>query len=352
MWHVDGGVGGGQIVRTAVAVAALRGIPVSVSNIRRDRGNPGLQRQHLASILAVEMISGGRLTGAIRGSAACTFTPGAATGPVRERIDIGTAGSTLLVLQAVLPILVRRGGTFLATGGTDNPMAPPVDWAREILLPALAPMGISAGIELVRRGFCPAGGGEILASSPATPAWSGLTRTRWGPLAAVRGIAYANNLPSHVPERIRHAALKELRSGKGLSADEKGRLRESEIDVRIERGEGPSAGAGIVLWAEDDAGVRIGASALGELKKPSEEVGREAGSWMLAELAAGAPVDRHLADQLLLWCALASGPSEFRTGVVTEHLRSCAHLLEDAEAAAIAIDGDGPAIVRVVPRPA
>ncbi|KAF0245776.1 MAG: RNA 3'-terminal phosphate [Planctomycetota bacterium] len=348
-WKVDGAIGGGQIVRTAVAISALRGVPVRVDNIRRSRGNPGLQRQHLAAILAVERISGGALAGAVKGSSWVEFFPGAATGLVRETVDIGSAGSTMLVLQAALPLLARRGGTLVVTGGTDNPLAPPIDWFREILVPTLRSIGILPGIELVRRGFFPVGGGEISVSCPATQSWPGVRRTDWSGPAKIAGVAYSSSLPEHVPERIRAAALKELRSGKGLSADAKSALRACEHDVRIELSKGPSPGAGIVLWAADANGVRLGASALGERGKPSEDVGREAGAWLLAELAVGAPVDRHLADQLLVWAALASSPSEFRIAEATEHVRSCAQLLREGAGARIDIEGTSPAVVRVTP---
>ncbi|MCE9582588.1 MAG: RNA 3'-phosphate cyclase [Planctomycetes bacterium] len=348
-WHVDGSIGGGQIVRTAIAIAALRGIPVRIENIRKSRGNPGLQRQHLAAILAVERISGGSLAGAVKGSSWVEYFPGTATGTVRETVDIGSAGSTMLVLQAALPLVARRGGVLTVTGGTDNPMAPPVDFFREILLPALRTIGIPAGVELVERGFFPSGGGEIVATCPATPSWPGFTRTAWSGPARISGIAYASSLPVHVPERIRGAALKELRSGKGLSAEAKSALRECEIDVRIENSKGPSPGAGIVMWAEDAAGARLGACALGERGKPSEDVGREAAAWLLAELERGAPVDRHLADQLLVWAALASSPSEFRISEATDHVKSCAQLLREGAGAVIEIEGSGPATVRVRP---
>ncbi|MCC6740426.1 MAG: RNA 3'-phosphate cyclase [Planctomycetia bacterium] len=348
-WTVDGSSGGGQIVRTAVAIAALRGVPVRVTNIRRARGNPGLQRQHIAAILAVERMSGGSLAGCVKGSSWVEFFPGKASGPVREQVDIGSAGSTMLVLQATLPILARRGGTLVVTGGTDNPMAPPVDWFREILVPALRSIGIAPGVELVRRGFFPAGGGEIAVSCPATPSWPGITRTAWKGPAKIEGVSYASSLPGHVPERIRAAALKELRSGKGLSADAKSALRECEQDVRLDLSSGPSPGAGIVMWAEDADGTRLGASALGERGKPSEDVGREAGAWLLAELAAGAPVDRHLADQLLVWAALATGPSEFAISEATDHVKSCAQLLRDGAGARIDVEGTSPARVRVAP---
>jgi RNA 3'-phosphate cyclase len=349
MWRVDGSIGGGQIVRTAVAIAALRGVAVRVENIRRNRGNPGLQRQHLAAVLTVERMSGGTLTGAVKGSSWLEFHPGSATGLFRDRVDIGSAGSTLLVMQAALPLLARRGGALAITGGTDNPLAPPVDFAREVLTPALATMGVHAGIELVARGFFPAGGGEISVSVPETPSWKGFARPAWGGPARIAGLAYASNLPAHVPERIRAAALKELRSGKGLTADQKSALREADMDVREECSRGLSPGAGIVMWAEDASGARLGASALGERKKPSEDVGRECGAWLLSEMSSGASVDRHLADQLLVWAALADGPSEYTVAEATEHVTSCAQLVRDGLGTCVEIEGTAPARVRVVP---
>lgn len=339
-WRIDVGDGGGQLVRTAMAVAALAGRPCELRNIRAGRPKPGLAAQHLAAVQAVAQAAGGTLAGDELGSRELHFEPGDATGPVWLETRIGTAGSTMLVLQATMPLLVRRGGGITVSGGTDNPLAPPVDYTTQVLLPALGAMGIEFGLELARRGFYPAGGGLIRAECAAHPTWRGFERLEWDGPVRIAGVAYSARLPLHVVERMRDTAVKRLRKGDGLTADQRARLREGGIKIELRPDEdAASPGAGLVLWAEDAAGRRLGAGALGERSKPAERVGDEAAGLLLDELAAGAPCDRHLCDQLAVWAALADGPCAWRVSRVTDHLTTVLRLLEDGLGVRFSLDG-------------
>ncbi|MCC7490942.1 MAG: RNA 3'-phosphate cyclase [Fimbriimonadaceae bacterium] len=340
-WVVDAGEGGGQLVRTAVCLAALQGRVLHLTGIRARRSRPGLARQHVAAVKAVARAAEGSVSGAELGSLSLQFYPGQARGPLELDINIGSAGSTMLVLQALLPLLVRRGGVVRVIGGTDNPLAPPVDFYRAVLLPALAAVGILVDLELTRRGWYPEGAGEVIARCEPLAAWPGFERVGWGEPVELGGVAYASRLPLHVCERLQAAAVRSWKKGEGLPTALRPVLRACRAAVELRPDEPAiSPGAGIVLWVTDDQGQRIGAAALGEKGKPSERVAEEAAAALLADLATGAPCDRHLGDQLAIWAALAASPSSWRVAVVTDHLRSCLALLAAGLGCRYQIAGD------------
>jgi len=341
IWQVDASDGGGQLVRTALGIAAVRGLACDITGIRAKRSKPGLARQHAAAAKAIAQASGGSISGAELGSQQVTFWPGTATEPLAMDIHIGTAGSTMLVLQALLPLLVHRGGEIRVHGGTDNPLAPPVDFTTTVLLPALHEAGIEVALELVRRGYYPQGGGEVVARAMGQRSWSGILRETWTGAASLHGVAYSSSLPLHVTERMRDAALRAWKKGGPLDADARTALR--KLPTRIElRPDEPalSPGAGIVLWAEDADGRRVSGSGLGEKGKPAERVGEEAADALLQALHSGTPCDEHLGDQLAVWAALADGPSTWRVAEVGEHLTTVLALLADGLGVAWELEGD------------
>lgn len=340
-WRVDASNGGGQLVRTALGIAAVRGLACEVTGIRAKRSRPGLARQHAAAAKAIAKASGGSIAGAELGSMAVQFYPGGATGPLAMDIHIGTAGSTMLVLQALLPLLVVRGGEVRVHGGTDNPLAPPIDFTTTVLLPALRQAGIGVELELVRRGYYPKGGGEVVARAAGQAGWDGFERTSWSGPAALHGVAYSSGLPLHVTERMRDAALRAWKKGGPLDSDARTALRKlpARVDLRPDE-PALSPGAAIVLWVEDAAGRRVSGSALGEQGKPAERVGEEAAASLLAAVASGAPCDEHLGDQLAVWAALANSPSAWRVAEVGDHLTSVLALLADGLGVTWEIEGD------------
>lgn len=330
LWTVDASHGGGQLVRTAMAIAAWQGRPLHLTGIRATRSRPGLARQHAAAAQAMADATAAEITGAQLGSLALAFQPQDTVSRLDLDIHIGTAGSTMLVLQSLLPLLVRRGGSVRVHGGTDNPLAPPVDFYRSILLPALGDLGIELDLQLLRRGYFPKGGGEVVATAPGQATWQPIRRTTWGNPVHLRGVAYSSNLPLHVTERMRDAVVKGWKKARPLPTEMRPILREATIEIELRPAEPAlSPGAGIVLWAEDEAGTRVAGSGLGERGKPAEKVGDEAVTMLLEDLAAAAPVDRHLGDQLAIWAALADGESVWRVAEVTDHLTSSLALLAD-----------------------
>lgn len=353
---IDGsyGEGGGQVLRTALALSALTGHPTRIQQIRARRRHPGLAPQHLTGVLALAEVCNAEVRGAERRSTEVEFRP--RTPPhaddylfdVAQAARSGSAGSVTLLLQTLLLPLAFADTTsnFVLKGGTHVAWSPPYDYLAHVYLPTLAPMGLAADCRLAAWGFYPAGGGQLdgrvyaLARSVDQPGPGGsltpLVRDERGALKRVWGKAVACNLPAHIPQRMTDRA-QSLLSSAGIS---------SAITPQRVGGAGP--GAGIFLIAEYEEAL-AGFSALGQRGKPSEAVAEEACQTLLAFHASGAPVDRHLADQLLLPMALADGSSRFRTAHITQHLLTNAHIIRQFLPVRITIDGDegGPGNVQV-----
>jgi len=335
---VDGTSGGGQILRNAVALSAVTGRPVRVENIRASRPKPGLRPQHLLGLTAAADLCGASLTGAAIGSREIEFHPQQIR-PRRDwRLDIGTAGSITLVLQCLLPALCRAGdrSALTLTGGTDVPFSPPFEYFSQVFLAALAEMGPQVTARCAVRGFYPKGGGQLEVEVKPDGALRPITWTERGAVTLIRGISYSLGLPDHIAKRMRVSAANTLYTA-GYR----------KLDLRLDVAErGRSEGCGIMLWAECETGRRLGASALGERGKRAERVGEEAAQALLADLASDAAVDSHLADQLIVWLALADGPSEFTAPRITDHLRSAIAVAEAISDARFRVSDGTPVVVR------
>lgn len=312
--EIDGGhgEGGGQMVRTAVGLACALGRDVAIRNIRKGRSKPGLRAQHLAGIeLAAEMCDA-EVSGLEIGSTEVRFRPTSNTGG-RFEIDVGTAGSVSLVLQTCLiPALAAKGATELRIrGGTDVPWSPPIDYVRMVMSPLLQLMGADVDISVEQRGFYPEGGGEITAMvSPC--GLRGLDLSSRGNLRAIEGSIACRNLPEHVVERARDAAVKGLRGDRSAT-------------FSVDAAKGPSTGLSLVLAARFDGSV-IGASCLGEKGLPAERVGEIAAQDLVDEIDSGAAIDPHAADQIIPFMFLAEGSSRFTTSELTLHARTNLHV--------------------------
>ncbi len=315
MVKIDGtyGEGGGQIIRTAIALAAITGEEVEIENIRANRPNPGLSAQHLHAVKAVEKLSGGRTEGLELRSTGLKFTPGALNGFEGE-IDIGTAGSITLLLQCLIPVAVFADSETKVRirGGTDVKWSPPMDFYTELFLKAIREMSCDVHLDLKRRGYYPKGNGLVEAKITPSHQLNGIVlveaeRTGEG---VVKGISHSCGLPAHVAERQAKAAENVL-NAEGYDSELK-----TEID---ERNGKRTTGCGITLWK----GYKSG-SALGERGKRAERVGEEAAGNIINELesASASTVDVYLADQLIPYIALANGKSEMRVREVTKHLET------------------------------
>jgi RNA 3'-terminal phosphate cyclase (ATP) len=316
MLTIDGssGEGGGQILRTSLALSLVTGAPVRIARIRAGRGRPGLMRQHLTAVRAAAEIGGAEVSGAALGSGEVVFRPRAVT-PGEHRFAVGTAGSATLVLQTVLPALLcaAKPSTLLLEGGTHNPAAPPFDFLERAYLPLVRRMGPEVSATLERRGFYPAGGGRFRVEIAPAPALRRLDLPERGEIRGRRLVATVVNLPGGV-------AMREIEAAIGVLGWDREACRPEEI----QGAQGPGNVVTIDVESEHVTEVFTG---FGEKGVRAEVVGEAVAREALAYLEAGVPVGEHLADQLILPMALAGGGS-FRTIAPSSHTRTHAALIE------------------------
>ena len=311
--EVDGseGEGGGQILRTAVAFAAILGEPVRVTKIRAGREVPGLRRQHVAALGVLREVFGGRLEGASEGSSTVEFTPGGSSlGSLS--VDLGTAASITLVLQAVVPAVALTGRTLRLelTGGTDVPWSPTFDYFQRDVREAFGQMGVLFDLEASRRGYYPRGGGRAVATIHPCATLKPLDLLDQGEVRGASILSRCGGLPMHVAERQLSSASAAL----------------EEAGVRVlaagaTSGESSSPGSSILVH-HAGTGVVLGGDSIGAKRRRAEEVGRDAAERFVAEKLTGACLDSNLADMVIPLLSLAPGPSRVRIRVVTPHLKS------------------------------
>jgi len=303
------GEGGGQIVRTALALSTITGTPVRIERIRAGRNPRGLRPQHVAAVQAAAAICHADTEGVSVGSEAIAFMPGDAVQPGEYEWAIGTAGSAVLVLQTVMLPLALAGGSseVRVYGGTHVPNSPSGHYLRDVYVPLLAGLGASVMVFMETYGWMPEGGGTIIAQIDGGARLCGVDMRERGRIERVFGTAVGCNLPSHIPQRIANRAVNLLDS------------LEVPVDVRPLRTRSISTGAGLFLAVEYTNG-RGGFGMLGRRGMPSEVVAEKAVTALLRFHASGAALDKHLADQVVLPLALAEGPSRFSTTAVTPHL--------------------------------
>jgi RNA 3'-terminal phosphate cyclase (ATP) len=309
MLNIDGsiGEGGGQILRTSLALALVTGTPVRIENIRANRSKPGLLRQHLAAAKAIQEI-GAEVDGAELGSRELVVRPGSVAGG-DYTFSVGSAGSACLVLQSVLPPLLASGQAAHLTleGGTHNPFAPPFDFLQRVFAPILSRMGPAVSMKIARRGFYPAGGGRFDVELPAAAPLQPIELIERGERVA----RCSRAIVAHLSGEIAVRELDVVRT----------KLEWSEEQTSIEQDE-DSAGPGNALMLEVEfENVREICTQFGERGRKAESVARRCVNEMRRYLAHSAPVGEHLADQLMIPFAMA-GAGAFRTLPLTQHSRT------------------------------
>jgi len=347
------GEGGGQVLRTSLALAALLGRELHLFNIRAGRPKPGLAAQHLTCVRAAAQVCGAHIEGAELRSTELTFLPGRLRGPragdegvprhgiavrgggcpqppqtqrSRARMpdlrpgcvhgghyawQIGTAGSTSLVLQTVLPPLLfaDRPSVVEIRGGTNVPWSPPFEYLDQVFVPALREMGTHVSIARSRLGFYPKGGGHIRAEiAPLRAPLRALDLTDRGQRRSLRAITLVE---ARLPEHILRRQVQGARQALGQAG--------SELAAEAVKLEADSPGTMLMIAAEFERGLG-GFTALGKRGRPAEKVGADAGRQAAAFLRSGATVDRHLADQLVPYAAVAQGITRYVAEATTEHL--------------------------------
>ena len=310
MLVLDGseGEGGGQILRSALALSLVTGTPFRIDNIRAGRPRPGLMRQHLTAVEAAVAVGRAEVDGAAVGSRSVLFRPGRVTGG-DYRFSVGTAGSTTLVLQTVLPALATaaKPSTLVLEGGTHNPASPPFDFLVKSYLPLLRRMGPEVDVVLERPGFYPAGGGRLRVTVAPSSKLQPLVLEERGHIVGRRGRAVVANLPRVIAEReIARLAHRLGWESSAFSCEER------------EDSAGPGNVVLVELQAEHVTEVFTG---FGEKNVRAETVADRVADEVVAHVASGVPVGQHLADQLVLLLALARGGS-FLTSEPTMHTRT------------------------------
>jgi RNA 3'-terminal phosphate cyclase (ATP) len=304
---IDGsyGEGGGQVLRTSLALSLVTGQPFEITNIRAGRKKPGLMRQHVTSALAAATIGGARMEGAAIGSDRLVFEPRTIQ-PGEYRFSVGSAGSCTLVLQTVLPALLIAGGEsrLILEGGTHNPWAPPFPFLEKAFLPLVNRMGPQVTVELERPGFFPAGGGRFHVHVVPCRSLAPLELVDRGRTVGQRIVAVVSRLPRRIGETEIQAAADFLGWDPGGA----------EV-VEVREPQGPGNALFLEMGFEQVTEVVTG---FGQKGVPARNVGRRAAMEAAAFLASDVPVGPHLADQLMIPLAMA-GKGRFRTTALTPH---------------------------------
>ena len=313
--EIDGshGEGGGQVIRTALSLSAITKKSVRIFNIRAGRPNPGLQAQHLTACKAVRNICRGTLEGAELKSSELIFHPGEIVGGNYE-FNIGTAGSVCLVAQTLLPILLfaTKPSLIKIIGGTHVIKSPSYDYFEKIFISAIAKFGIEAKAKMIKPGYYPQGGGEIeVEINPGTLK----SCNDWSASSNIQVLIRLSQLPTGIAIREKKIFVQN---------------NIKEIFVRENAALDPANA--LIIWQ----GLK-GISSLGEKGKRAEQVAQDALDEFKLETG---EVDKHLADQLLIYAALAEGKSVFKTSEITEHFRTNLEIIKKFIDRKIEVDGN------------
>jgi RNA 3'-phosphate cyclase len=339
MIAIDGsiGEGGGQVLRSALTLSVITAQPVRITNIRARRPKPGLMAQHLKAVEAAAAVGNAQVEGAHLGSRTLVFQPrGVRCGAFH--FDIGTAGSSSLVLQTVVVPLgaAHAASSVTVTGGTHVRWSPCFEYLQLNWLPYVRRIGFHIDLSLDLAGFFPQGGGRVRAAVRPASTLAPLRLTERGGLKRIRGISAVANLDMHVAERQRRQAL--------------GRLEGRYPDTDIELINMPSRFKGtLLLLVAEFEKSQCCYYGLGERGKPAERVADEAVDALEEFLATDGAVDQYLADQLLVPLSCAPGVSEVRTSKVTQHLITNAEIIRMFAPLGVSIDGSvgQPGSVRI-----
>lgn len=339
MIEIDGsfGEGGGQILRTALSLACLLKKPFRIFNIRKGRKKPGLMPQHIVSVKAAAELSGARIKGAEYGSMELIFQPKEISGG-SYHFDIGTAGSTCLVFQTILPSLISSDVRSFVTarGGTHVPFSPSFNYISEVFLPILEKMGIMVSVSIENYGFYPIGGGLIRADIFPAHKINPLMVKDKGKIKEIRGYSCVANLPMSIAERQRDAFV--------------ARLEPYGLPMNIELLSVPSPGHGTFIFVKTISEYAIaGFTSLGAKGKRAETVGLEAADEVIRYLQTDGALDPHLPDQIALYLALCEERSVISTSMITEHLLTNLWVISRFINLRYSVEGDKgkPGLIRI-----
>jgi RNA 3'-terminal phosphate cyclase (ATP) len=331
MLEIDGSEhsGSGTIVRDAVPFCILTGQAIHLRNIRVKRDKPGLRPQHLKVLEAAASLCSGKLNGGTVGSREIRFHPGKEIKGGTFTWDIGTAGSTAMLALSLLPLglFADRASTYRMTGGLFQDFAPSLFHLKHVLLPTVRKMGVEGEVRIMQPGYVPKGGGRMeLQITPLREALKPLNLVNQGRVESIKGIALSSHLKERAVSRRMGRECERALKEKGVDA---------EIELLHDEREKPAferasvqPGAALAIWAQTDTGCLIGADMAGARGRTAEQIGKQTASDLLTDLGSGATMDRHLADEVIPFAALAKGTSTFRIPSVTEHVEARLWLVE------------------------
>jgi RNA 3'-terminal phosphate cyclase (ATP) len=314
--NIDGGAksGSGTIVRHSVVLASLLGIPVAVDGVRAKRPKPGLRAQHLKVIEACQEMCRAVVTGAELGSRCIAYTPGEKFRGGGYGWEIGTAGSTTMLAQTLMPLacFAEKPSRFRLEGGLFQDFAPSAYHMKFVLLPLLERMGVRASLDIVRPGYVPRGAGIIEIQVEPVKELKPLVLTEQGSVFDIRGIA----LSSHLREKqVSHRMAVECQSVLS-SHGYKATIREVNDTSALQEG------AALAVWATTSSNGRIGSDRAGMAGRSSESIGSHVAEQLIQDFSSGAAVDRYVADQLVMYAVLADGTSRYAIPGITEHVET------------------------------
>lgn len=312
--YIDGsyGEGGGQILRTAVALSVLTKKHAEIKNIRANRPNPGIKPQHFIAIKSIKGLCNAETEGLEIGSPTLRFIPEDPKGG-EYKFDIGTAGSITLAFQACIlgSLKTKEPINIQLTGGTDVKWSPSWDYFEHVFLPLIQKMGVPIKVKLIGRGYYPKGGGKAVVTMQPCKTIQPLQLDKKQEFSEVNGIIHSANLPDHIGIRMKRTVIKTLL---------KKNLRSS---VKIEQTTSLSSGTGITLWTQSED-IILGHTVLGERSVSSEKIGENAAMNLLREIDSGATLDAYAFDQILPYMAIAKdqGPSSCIVRDVSSHAKT------------------------------
>ena len=331
---IDGAArsGSGTIVRYSIALASLLGKEIKIVNIRAGRDKPGLRAQHLKGIQACQEMCRGVMENAAVGSKEIIYIP-------RERFkgggyswDIGTAGSTTMMAQTLLPLacFAQKPSKFRIEGGLFQDFAPSAYHMKFVLLPLLKQMGIHAELDIISPGYVPKGGGIIEIKVEPVGKLKPINLTEQGNILNVKGIA----LSSHLKEkRVSQRMAAECRKALG-SYGYKAEIEEIDDESSLQEG------AALAVYAEISSGSRIGSDRAGKQGRSSESIGRYVAQSFMDDIKTGAAVDRYVADQLIIYAGLAEGTTKYLIPRISEHVETNLWLIEEFLGAKTKVQGN------------
>jgi RNA 3'-terminal phosphate cyclase (ATP) len=322
MITIDGGAksGSGTIVRYSVALASLLAREIKIQNIRQRRDKPGLRAQHLKVIQACAEMCHGVVENAAVGSKEITYIPRKKFNGGEYHWDIGTAGSTTMFAQALLPLacFAEKPSKFRLEGGLFQDFAPSAYHMKSVLLPLLKQMGIQAELEIIRPGYIPKGKGIIEIEVEPVEKLKPFNLIEQGKITSINGIALSSHLEEKkVSQRMAQECRKTL-SSQGYKAEIKEIYDESSLQE----------GAALAIYADTSSGSVIGSDRAGRPGRRSESIGRYVAQNFMEDVNTGAAVDRYIADQLIIYAGLAEGISRYSIPRITEHVETNLWLIE------------------------